>query len=30
MVLAAHALTMPVVIRGEKMVAKPHVVFHNY
>lgn len=27
---AAHALTMPVVSRGEKTVAKSHVVFHNY
>jgi hypothetical protein len=27
---AAHALTMPVVSRGQKMVAKSHVVFHNY
>jgi hypothetical protein len=27
---AAHALTMPVVSRGEKAVAKSHVVFHNY
>ena len=26
----AHALTMPVVSRGEKTVAKSHVVFHNY
>ena len=26
----AHALTMPVVSRGEKTVAKAHVVFHNY
>jgi hypothetical protein len=26
----AHALTMPVVSRGEKAVAKSHVVFHNY
>lgn len=27
---AAHALTMPVVSRGQKTVAKSHVVFHNY
>jgi len=27
---AAHALTMPVVSRGQKAVAKSHVVFHNY
>jgi hypothetical protein len=27
---AAHSLTMPVVSRGEKTVAKSHVVFHNY
>lgn len=27
---AAHALTMPVVSRGQKPVAKSHVVFHNY
>jgi hypothetical protein len=27
---AAHALTMPVVSRGEKTVATSHVVFHNY
>jgi len=27
---AAHALTMPVVSRGEKTVAKSHVVFHDY
>ena len=27
---AAHALTMPVVSRGEKTVTKSHVVFHNY
>jgi len=27
---AAHALTMPVVSRGEKTVAKSHVVFHSY
>ena len=27
---AAHALTMPVVSRGEKPVVKSHVVFHNY
>jgi hypothetical protein len=27
---AAHALTMPVASRGEKTVAKSHVVFHNY
>lgn len=27
---AGHALTMPVVSRGEKPVAKSHVVFHNY
>jgi len=26
----AHSLTMPVVSRGEKTVAKSHVVFHNY
>jgi len=26
----AHALTMPVVSRGQKTVAKSHVVFHNY
>jgi hypothetical protein len=26
----AHALTMPVVSRGEKSVAMSHVVFHNY
>jgi hypothetical protein len=32
MVLGAHALTMPApaVSRGEKTVAKSHVVFHNY
>ena len=27
---AAHSLTIPVVSRGEKTVAKSHVVFHNY
>src|SRR4029077_14735124 len=27
---AAHALTMPVVSRGQKTVVKSHVVFHNY
>jgi hypothetical protein len=27
---AAHALTMPVVSRESKPVAKSHVVFHNY
>ena len=27
---AAHALTMPVVSRGQKTVAKSYVVFHNY
>jgi len=27
---AAHALTMPVASRGQKTVAKSHVVFHNY
>lgn len=27
---AAHSLTIPVVSRGEKPVAKSHVVFHNY
>jgi hypothetical protein len=27
---AAQALTMPVASRGEKTVAKSHVVFHNY
>ena len=27
---AAHALTMPVVSRGAKTVAKSHVVFHYY
>jgi hypothetical protein len=27
---AAHALTMPVISRGQKAVAKSHVVFHNY
>ena len=27
---AAHALTMPVVSRGEKTVTQSHVVFHNY
>ena len=27
---AAHALTMPVISRGSKTVAKSHVVFHNY
>jgi hypothetical protein len=27
---AAHALTMPVVSRGQKTVAKSHVVFHTY
>jgi hypothetical protein len=27
---AAHALTVPVVSRGQKTVAKSHVVFHNY
>jgi len=27
---AAHALTIPVVSRGEKTVSKSHVVFHNY
>jgi hypothetical protein len=27
---AAHALTMPVISRGVKTVAKSHVVFHNY
>jgi hypothetical protein len=27
---AAHALTMPVLSRGQKTVAKSHVVFHNY
>ena len=27
---AAHALTMPVVSRGQKTVAKSHVVFHSY
>jgi hypothetical protein len=27
---AAHALTMPVVSRGQNTVAKSHVVFHNY
>src|SRR6266849_5558122 len=27
---AAHALTMPVVSRGQKTVANSHVVFHNY
>lgn len=27
---AAHALTMPVISRGEKTVAKSHVVFHSY
>ncbi|HET6933039.1 MAG TPA: hypothetical protein VFI45_22130 [Candidatus Acidoferrum sp.] len=27
---AAHALTIPVVSRGEKAVANSHVVFHNY
>jgi hypothetical protein len=27
---AAHALTMPVVSRGQKTVAKSHVVFHKY
>jgi hypothetical protein len=26
----AHALTMPLVSRGEKTVTKSHVVFHNY
>jgi len=26
----AHALTMPVVSRGQKTVVKSHVVFHNY
>ncbi len=26
----AHSLTIPVVSRGEKTVAKSHVVFHNY
>jgi hypothetical protein len=26
----AHSLTMPVVSRGEKTVAKSHVVFHTY
>jgi hypothetical protein len=26
----AHSLTMPVVSRGEKTVAKSHAVFHNY
>jgi hypothetical protein len=26
----AHSLTMPVASRGEKTVAKSHVVFHNY
>ena len=27
---SAHSLTVPVVSRGEKPVAKSHVVFHNY
>ncbi|HET7108523.1 MAG TPA: hypothetical protein VFI38_17045 [Candidatus Acidoferrum sp.] len=27
---AAHSLTIPVVSRGAKTVAKSHVVFHNY
>jgi hypothetical protein len=27
---AAHALTMPVLSRGQKTVAHSHVVFHNY
>ena len=27
---AAHALTMPVVSRGQKTVGKSNVVFHNY
>ena len=27
---AAHALTMPVVSRGQMTVPKSHVVFHNY
>lgn len=27
---AAHALTIPVVSRGQKTVVKSHVVFHNY
>jgi hypothetical protein len=27
---AAHSLTMPVISRGAKTVAKSHVVFHNY
>ena len=26
----AHSLTMPVTSRGQKTVAKSHVVFHNY